>query len=151
MSGQKASLGISIAGGKGSLPYKDHDEVGAGMGEKKNVCTKHCIYVFFHIFFFPFRAFLSPVLEKGGHQKKQGSTLETDYWRCVPLTSFIFIQPSFEKTAILLDKKEAVSSSCCSSCDQWRALHDQHGAIGLTRVWPTENQITICFWITRAK
>ncbi|XP_024916559.1 disks large homolog 3-like isoform X3 [Cynoglossus semilaevis] len=26
VSGQKASLGISIAGGKGSLPYKDHDE-----------------------------------------------------------------------------------------------------------------------------
>lgn len=29
MSGQRGSLGISIAGGKGSLPYKDHDEVSA--------------------------------------------------------------------------------------------------------------------------
>ncbi|XP_044070284.1 uncharacterized protein LOC122884425 isoform X2 [Siniperca chuatsi] len=27
VSGQRGSLGISIAGGKGSLPYKDHDEV----------------------------------------------------------------------------------------------------------------------------
>lgn len=36
MSGQRGSLGISIAGGKGSLPYKDHDEVSAG-GEASGI------------------------------------------------------------------------------------------------------------------
>lgn len=36
MSGQRGSLGISIAGGKGSLPYKDHDEVSAG-GEESGI------------------------------------------------------------------------------------------------------------------
>lgn len=30
MSGQRGSLGLSIAGGKGSLPYKNHDEVSTG-------------------------------------------------------------------------------------------------------------------------
>lgn len=30
MSGQRGSLGLSIAGGKGSLPYKNHDEVSGG-------------------------------------------------------------------------------------------------------------------------
>lgn len=30
VSGQRGSLGLSIAGGKGSLPYKNRDEVGAG-------------------------------------------------------------------------------------------------------------------------
>lgn len=29
MAGQRGSLGLSIAGGKGSLPYKNHDEVSA--------------------------------------------------------------------------------------------------------------------------
>lgn len=35
MSGQSGRLGISIAGGKGSLPYKDHDEVSPGAAELK--------------------------------------------------------------------------------------------------------------------
>lgn len=33
VSGQSGSLGISIAGGRGSLPYNDHDEVSAGAEE----------------------------------------------------------------------------------------------------------------------
>ncbi|XP_039640785.1 leucine-rich repeat-containing protein 1 isoform X4 [Perca fluviatilis] len=33
VSSQSGSLGISIAGGKGSLPYKDHDEVSSGTEE----------------------------------------------------------------------------------------------------------------------
>lgn len=33
MSSQSGSLGISIAGGKGSLPYKDQDEVSSGTTE----------------------------------------------------------------------------------------------------------------------
>lgn len=30
VSGERGSLGLSIAGGKGSLPYKKHDEVSGG-------------------------------------------------------------------------------------------------------------------------
>lgn len=44
MSGQRGSLGISIAGGKGSLPYKDHDEVSAGgeaSGIAQSLATLH--------------------------------------------------------------------------------------------------------------
>lgn len=37
MSGQRGSLGLSIAGGKGSLPYKNHDEVSAAAEKPAHV------------------------------------------------------------------------------------------------------------------
>ncbi len=49
MSGQRGSLGISIAGGKGSLPYKDHDEVSVGAEEPASlnlllhICSFGCL------------------------------------------------------------------------------------------------------------
>lgn len=45
MSGQRGSLGISIAGGKGSLPYRDHDEVSAGSGDPGGVAQSLATYL----------------------------------------------------------------------------------------------------------
>lgn len=77
VSGQRGSLGLSIAGGKGSLPYKNHDEVSPAADEPKKpkafaTLTNAC---------FLFRGFSFPESLKEGHQKRQGSMLETSYWR----------------------------------------------------------------------
>lgn len=72
MSGQKASLGISIAGGKGSLPYKDHDEVGAGMGEKKKRVHKTLYLCVFSYFFLSFQGIFISRVRKGGPSEKAG-------------------------------------------------------------------------------
>lgn len=66
VSGQRGSLGLSIAGGKGSLPYKNHDEVSTAAEEPKKafaMLTNAC--------FLLQGIFISRVI-KGGASEKAG-------------------------------------------------------------------------------
>lgn len=93
VSGQRGSLGLSIAGGKGSLPYKNHEEVSAEQRSRhlSALSTWRCeapaatpdgntfiTDLVLLMCLCPFRGFLFQESLKVGHQKRLGSMLETD-------------------------------------------------------------------------